>query len=144
MKILQKCQIKYCKYLKNIFLLLMLFIPWYTMTFAEFRENMSYAFPDIMDVLMRKALLGCLIICFCSIIIMTFADRIARDTIWKRLYLKEILTVFAICAYEYFLIYAFVAIRNSVATVVLTTITFPDAILGWIISLIFCIRFVLF
>ena len=141
MRIFQKCHIKYYKYLKNIFFLLMLFIPWYTMTFAEFRENNSYIFPDIMDVLMRKALIGSLIVYFCSIIIVIFVDRFARDTIWKRLCLKENLTVFAICSYEYFLIYAFVVIRNSFNTVVLTTVSLSDAILGWIISLIFLYPF---
>lgn len=114
----------------------MLFIPWYAMTFAEFRGD-GYALPDIMDVLMKKALYGCIIIYFCQIIIMLFFDQIKRDTIWKKLYLKEILTVFAICACEYILIYAFVVMRGTVSTVILTTVSFLNALLGWMISLIF-------
>ena len=119
----------------------MLFIPWYTMTFAEFREEKSMSFSDIMDILMRKAQVGCLIFYFCSITVMILVYRTAGDTIWKRLYLKEFLTIFAICIYEYFLIYAFFVIRSAVVTVILTSVSFREAIFGWIMSLIFLYPF---
>ena len=123
------------KVFSRIFLLLVLFIPWYALTLAEFRGK-EHTLSNITDILMQKALCGGLICCFCLIIIMFFYGRIDRKTIWNKLYLSEILTILAICSYEYFLIYAFVVLRGTFFTVIISTVSFSDTLLGWIISLV--------
>ena len=114
-----------------IVFIVMLFIPWYIMTFGT-----AHPSDDIMTELMKKSLYGGLFVYFVEIIMIFFRDDLQRNTLLEKLFLKEIVCIFLICAAEYWLIWCFLVIRGTVYTVILINFHLSEALFGWIITLI--------